>query len=320
MKLKKNIRIIDDECQKKQLISQCRQIVNKELVNELTDYHYAKNSLLAMTKDWNLYLEFCLSKRVSALPTSATALRQFIEHESRSRKYSTIKRYVVTISLFHRVLGLADPSATSAAKLALSKIRLDKHGDNKSTVPFESTHLMQLDTLLAASDQARDIRNLAIYHVMFNCLAKRGELRDLQLTHLTQHDTYYSVAIGDHSYELNEVACRSLQRWLDIRNTNSDWLFSSVDKHGNVNDQKLNDSSIYRIVRSASETLGLTNQFSGQSLRVGAAKDMARNGAKTKDIQYLGRWMSAAMPYYYLGNKAQANAERMLFKTFKPIS
>tara|TARA_Y100001960_G_scaffold321606_1_gene396661 strand:- start:465 stop:1424 length:960 start_codon:yes stop_codon:yes gene_type:complete len=319
--MKKNIRIIECEAEKKQLISKFANLVSKELVNELTAFSYANNSLLAMTKDWNLFVEFCNSKHVSPLPASSTALRLFIERESKLRKYSTIKRYVVTIGLFHRVLGLSDPSATSNVKLALGKTRLDKKGDAKSTVPFEIHHLNQLDEIFADSPHPRDIRNLAIYHVMFCSLAKRSELKNLQISDLVSSvDGKYSIRIGANTYPIDEFGSMSIERWAALRNANSNWLFTAIDKHGNVADQRLDDSSIFRIVRSASEKLGLTSQFSGQSLRVGAAKELAKQGIKVKDIQQIGRWMSAAMPYYYLGNKPLADTERMVFKTFKPIS
>lgn len=319
--MKKNIRLIDCETEKKQLIDQFINPVDIELVDYLTDRKYARNSLLAMTKDWNLFVQFCQLKHVTALPASATALRLFIERESKQRKYATIKRYVITIGLFHRILRLPDPSATTAVKVAVSKLRLDKHGDAKPTQAFEEQHLHELSERLSHSDHPRDIRNLALYFVMFHCLAKRGELRDMTVDQVVETSAgNLSVIIKENRYQLEGLGSELLRKWLSIRSSSSRWLFSSIDKHGNIGSDKLNDSSIYRIVRGASELLGLSVQFSGQSLRVGAAKQLAKEGMKVKDIQRVGRWMSAAMPYHYLGNRSLADAERMVFKTFKPIS
>ena len=71
-------------------------------------------------------------------------------------------------------------------------------------------------------------------------------------------------------------------------------------------------------MRSASDALGLTKGFSGQSARVGGALQLAKQGMKTKDIQTFGRWSSPAMPYQYIGNRTKAEQEKLRYKSFKP--
>lgn len=316
--MRKKIRSIDDISEIKRYIGLFSKKVSIEDVNHLTDHQYSRNSLLAMTKDWNLFVEFCTQKNVSPIPAATTALRMFIEKESIERKYATIKRYLVTIGLFHRILTSSDPSAHSSVKIALSKIRLDKVGDAKATDAFEKKHLEQITKLLGHSDKARDIRNLAIYYIMYECLLKRSELRNLSIQQIVYNNDCIKVAIGDNLYTLSPNACEHLSRWINLRGLHGSTLFTAIDKHGNMNNEPLDDSSIYRILRSASDKLGLDLKFSGQSLRVGAAKELAKQGNKVSDIQHYGRWLSAAMPYYYIGNKAQADTERMVFKRFKP--
>lgn len=316
--MQKKIRLITSEAEKSQYVNLFSKEISVEQMDVLTDSQYSRNSLLAMTKDWNLFVEFCQKKSVRPLPAAATAMRLFIEKESASRKYATIKRYAVTIGLIHRILQLVDPSASSSVKLAISKLRLDKAGDAKATDAFEKVHLEQLTNLLSGSVHPRDIRNLAIYHLMFECLLKRGELRDLTGDNLLFSPEGIQVMLGSQTYPLSETAELCLRKWLALRNPNSTVLFNAISKHGNIDDRRLDDSSIYRILRNASDKLGLDLKFSGQSLRVGAAKELAKQGSRVKDIQQQGRWLSAAMPYYYVGNKAQASAERMVFKRFKP--
>lgn len=316
--MRKKIRPIQDADEIKRLIRLFSQHVTLEHVTELTDQQYSHNSVLAMTKDWNLFVEFCTHKGVVPIPAATTALRMFIEKESAKRKYATIKRYLVTIGLFHRILGVSDPSAHSSVKIAISKIRLNKTGDAKAATAFERKHLNEITKLLSNSEHARDIRNLAMYYLMFECLLKRSELKALSMAQLMIKDDTTLVSVGQNLYPLSTNANEFLSKWLKIRGSNGSIIFTAIDKHGNVNDEPLDDSSIYRILRSASDKLRLDLKFSGQSLRVGAAKELARQGNKVKDIQHHGRWLSAAMPYYYIGNKVQADAERMVFKRFKP--
>ncbi|WP_159652881.1 tyrosine-type recombinase/integrase [Vibrio atypicus] len=316
--MRKKVREITNQTEKKQLIKQFIHLVSIDQVAFLTDRQYSQNSLLAMTKDWNHFVEFCQLKGVSPLPTSVTALRHFIEKQSDSRKYASIKRYTVTIGLFHRILGLQDPTSNSRIKSSLASTRIDKLGDAKVTAAFERKHLEQLSALLSRTNRPSDMRNLAIYHVMFECLLKRGELRDLTIDKFNINENSITLSLGLYNYTFSPETCCYLQRWFLLRNQTSQWAFSAIDKHGNIRSSQLNDSSIFRILRKASEVLELDVKFSGQSLRVGAAKQMAKDGKKVRDIQNYGRWLSAAMPYYYIGNRTQANLERMVFKTIKP--
>lgn len=316
--MRKNVRVITDEAIKKELTNTFSSAVSIDDINALTDGAYARNSLLAMRKDWNLFLDFCQSKQVSALPASATAVRLFLEKESQQRKLATLKRYTVTISLIHRVLDCSDPTSSITVRNVLSQLRISKKNDAKSTTAFTRTHLDLLSDKLWDSTQLTNIRNLAIYFLMFECMLKRSELKNLSYQSLVENNGVISVCLGQNLYPLSAQASRCLNKWLLYRGNHDGTLFSAIDKHGNLNSQPLDDSSIYRILRAASDKLGLDLMFSGQSLRVGAVAEMAEKGVKVKDIQHFGRWQSAAMPYQYIGNRTQAAAERLAFKSFKP--
>ncbi|CAM2885537.1 tyrosine-type recombinase/integrase [Vibrio neptunius] len=316
--MRKNIRTITDLDTKNRFIQQLTQAVNVDIMNSLTDGQYAHNSLLALTKDWNLFTSYCHKKSVTALPASATAVRLFIERESIQRKYSTLRRYVVTISLIHRILAMTDPTILSNVQQSLSKLRIDKSGDARSAVPFERKHLEQLTQKLDNKSSIRVVRDIAIYHLMFECMLKRSELKKLTRNDLKLDMAECTVFVGDSHYVLSDHAYQYLTRWLRHLPRQNTYLFSAIDKHNNISLEPLNDSSIYRILRAASDKLKLNVKFSGQSLRVGAVKEMSRKGVKTIDIQHYGRWLSPAMPYQYLGSKVTAEAEMMIFKRFKP--
>ena len=177
--MKKNIRAITDLATRNRFIRQFTQCVTIDTMNSLTDSQYSNNSLLALTKDWNLFSEYCQKKSVNALPASTAAVRLFLERESRQRKYSTLKRYVVTISLVHRVLEMSDPTAHSSVQQSLAALRIEKSGDAHPTVPFERKHLEALTQKLDNKPSLKVVRDLAIYHLMFECMLKRSELKKM---------------------------------------------------------------------------------------------------------------------------------------------
>jgi hypothetical protein len=81
--MKKNLTVITDQSILKQMLIDFGRLVTLEQFNQLTQHQYSRNSLLAFTKDWNLFLEFCQLRSVNAIPASITAVRQFIELEAR---------------------------------------------------------------------------------------------------------------------------------------------------------------------------------------------------------------------------------------------
>ncbi|EGU47033.1 hypothetical protein VII00023_02119 [Vibrio ichthyoenteri ATCC 700023] len=317
--MQKTIPRVTEPQKLKLLVARFSQCVSFEEVNDITAGVYASSSLLAMTKDWNLFVEFCQSKLVTPLPASTTATRQYIEKVAREKKYATVKRYTVTIALLHRLLSLPDPTQNQNVQQTLASIRIDKKGDAQQTPAFGAQQLTQLTEILSRSSSIKDWRNLAIYHVMYQSLMKRKDLRDLEFEQLHQTDERISISIGDSHYQLNDESTVIMRRWLNMRGSQGRFVFTSIDRHENIGIEPLNDSSIFRILRAASEMLNLDVLFSGQSLRVGAVEALAQQGMKPKDIQYVGRWLSPAMPYQYLGNKAQSELEKMQFISIKPI-
>ncbi|CAH0536863.1 tyrosine-type recombinase/integrase [Vibrio marisflavi] len=315
--MRKNIRIISDTDALRHKIAEFSQPIGLEQMDCLTESQYSKNSLLAMVKDWNLYVEFCVEKGVNPLPASATAVRQYVERLATKRKYATVRRNTVTIGLLHRILSQTDPTTNSQVRNVLTQIRLNKHGDAKQATPLQLHHIKRLEKLCSKSPTIQEIRDIAICYVMFECAMKRSELKSLVFSNIAVNgaDTY--IQLGDSNYRLSEQACRALTQWNDLVAVQEGCVFRAIDKHGNIASNPMDDSSIYRVMRRVGDKLGVS-ALSGQSLRVGAVKELAKQGLKPRDIQLFGRWLSPAMPYQYLGNVEQAETEKIVFKTIKP--
>jgi integrase len=301
-------------------VSKLNHFVTKEFTNEITQNQYAKSSVLAMTKDWNLFVGFCLDHQLSSFPASALSVRHFLEHESRTRKYATIRRYTVTITVMHQILGFPDPMMHTEVRLLMMTLRLEKKGDHSQADAFNHQHLEKLNNLLCSSKSIRDIRDLAIYYLMFECVLKRSELRALLTEQLIEIDSDIFVLIKDFKYQLTPHATKAVKKWYAlIEDTPSPYLFRSINRHQNIATDKLDDSSIYRILRNAGQRLGLKHlKFSGQSTRIGAARELHQQGMKVRDIQSFGRWQSPVMPSQYVGKTHQADLEIQRYKSFKP--
>lgn len=311
---------IADLSEKSQSIKRFSDVLDGiELWQKLTHKQYANNTLVAFKNDWNHFVVFCHEQHTSPLPAAPSIVRQYIERMARTRKLASLKRYVVTIGLVHRCHALSDPCLHSEVKVIMRQMRTDKHQDQQQAHAFHENHLIRLHQALENSDKLKDVRDLAIWGLMFECLLKRSELSALTCDDIIIDDNAWSLMIKDARIPLSEFGQHTLQNWLLASQIEEGVVFRRIDKHGNLGEQAMDHSSIYRVFRRASDLLNLPKGkiFSGQSPRVGAAQELARSGHSVHEIQQQGRWKSPAMPAQYLGFRQLSEQEMNKFKKFK---
>ncbi len=318
--IKKNIQPISDPLLKKKSLNIFANQVTKEEIRQLSGGQYSQSSELAMASDWNRFVSFCHSKQVCPLPTSVAAVRLFLESEARERKYASIRRYSITIATIHFLHACPDPTANQQIRFTLSQLKYLKNGDARQASALTHQHLTVLQTELLKENSIRSHRDLAIYFVMFECALKRSDLKALTFENIDYNADHMILTIKHAHYQLSDAAEQSLRRWMSYLADLQGHLFRRIDKHGNIGIHQLDDSSIYRILRRASDRLGLDHQhrFTGQSARVGAAKELESQGYQLKEIQDFGRWLSPAMPAQYLEKPTIAEEEMARFKVIKP--
>lgn len=318
--MRKKIPVITNQTVVKEMVSKLSISANLELLQALTQSQYSHNSLLAIYSDWRHYLEFCHLHHINVLPASITAVRRFLERESHHRKFASLKRYAATLSLMHTILGLPNPVNHRQIKFTLNQLHALKGADAKQTNAFTFQHLQQLNQLLNKDKGTKVIRDVAIYNLMFECALKRSELKHFCFEQFVfQDDGLAHIILSDKTYQLSKDASEYLSKWLNCLPVHEGPVFRSIDRHGNISSNLMNDSSIYRILRNASSLLQLPEnlKFSGQSLRVGAVKELSKQGMNIKAIQDYGRWLSPAMPTQYIGNHSNAELEKTKFRSIK---
>lgn len=318
--IKKNIQAITDSNMREMSAKRFNNQISKDDVLQLSQKQYSLSSSLAMASDWNRFVSFCEAKHVQALPTSITAVRMFLENEARNRKFSSIRRYSITIGNVHKLHSYPSPTAHRQIQFTLTQLRIQKDGDSRQANALTSRHLNQLKQSLEKENSLRGKRDLAIYYLMFECALKRSELKQLQVIDIGSIDNKSTIKVRENTYILTEDAHSALNQWTRFLTGSSGLLFRRIDKHDNIGMYQLNDSSIYRILRRASDLLGLDNshRFTGQSARVGATQELQRQGFNIRDIQDFGRWLSPAMPAQYLKMQRISEDEKSKFKTIKP--
>ncbi|UIP29933.1 tyrosine-type recombinase/integrase [Photobacterium sp. TLY01] len=310
--MKKIYPISDENDKQKSMKAFTHPIESIDIWEVLTQKQYSSNTLLAFKNDWNSFLQYCLDNHATPLPATVKTVHHFIETMAKKRKLASLKRYIVTIGLVHRCHALPDPCRHTEVRLVLNKYCVEKKDDYKNANAFRDDHLQQLVDVFSVSAKPKDIRDLAIWSVMFEAMLKRSELAALTIENISIDSSgLISLHIQEHTIALSSMASRSMQRWLTVGMIESGVVFRRIDRHGNIGEQPLDHSSIYRVFRRAGEELGLSQDyiFSGQSPRVGAAKDLSDAGVSIPDIQSQGRWKSPAMPAQYAGHKDKHDTE-----------
>ncbi|USD68226.1 tyrosine-type recombinase/integrase [Vibrio sp. SCSIO 43136] len=287
---------------------------------ELTSHNYSINSLKSMTNDWNRFVEFVSQTNQATLPASVNTLLLFLESQCRTRKLASIKRSLISLATVHRLHGYAEPTNHRQVKLFMSNVRVIKKDDARHSNAFTNKHYLALNELFSNGYESKDARDMALYGIALECALKRNEIRSLNYDDLTINDSVIAIQLNSECYNLSDLSIEWLNRWLSERTHVEGPLFCRVDRHQNILLAPLNDSSIYRIFRNASDllNLGYNMRFGGQSSRAGAAMELAKQGLKLKEIQEFGRWNSPVMPAQYLKRAGIAEAEQLKFIKIRP--
>ncbi len=325
--MKKNLVPYTQNHQINQFIAKLITSSDVDLINEITQYSYSRNSLLAICNDWKRFVLFCHQRQVKPIPASITALRQFIDKESQVRKFSSIRRSTVHIGLIHNQLSQPNPVNHRIIKFTLNQLKQSVPHQESSATPMTREHLNHFDKKFSVLPHnelsTKTVRDIAICYVMFECMLKRSELKLLTHSHLQHHKDGIRLSVSDNTYQLSQDAIKWLTLWLErqqFESMDNQVLFTGIDRHGNLSTQALDDSSIYRVVRSMGDRLGIPNMkpMSSQSTRIGGAKELRKQGMKIREIQEFGRWLSPAMPSQYAGLKHKAELEKLEFTRFIP--
>lgn len=273
---------------------------------------YSKNTLLSFRNDWLVFVNYCNDVGVSPLPAAVTAVRRFVEKQAETRKAASIKRYIVTISLLHRIHNLADPTRHREVRFTLNHLYQEKADDAAQATAFHFTHLQRLHEMFSHSEKLKDIRDLLIWTLSFEGMLKRSELAALLVEEVSPSDTGYQISVDEYLIALSPQASALLDTWYHLSGIAQGPLLRRINKHNQLGDAAMDHSSIYRVFRRAATELGLEGAitFSGQSPRVGASQNLSENGRSIREIQQQGRWKSPAMPAQYVGNR-QARNEAM---------
>ena len=271
---------------------------------------FSSSTERALRSDLAIYAGWCAERGERALPARAGTVAAFIDAMAEERAPATVRRYVTSLIIAHRALGMEKVLRSPPVRLALKRMHREKGRRQDQATGL--TWPLRQRLLEAAGDRLPDDRNRALLAVAYDAMLRRAELVSLQVPDLLEEVrgdgsllVRRSKTDGEGKGEIVWVGrdtVRLVRVWLDRAGIGEGMLFRSVDKGGRVG-ARLHPCQVPRILKAMAREAGLPEAvvegLSGHSARVGAAQDMVAAGIELPSILQAGRWKSTAMVNRY---------------------
>ena len=271
---------------------------------------FSSSTKRALRSDLVIYVRWCAERGQRALPAKPETVAAFVDAMAELRAPATVRRYVTSIAIAHRVLGLEKTVKSPPVQLALKRMHRKKGRRQDQATGL--TWLLRRRLLEAAGDRLIDDRNRALLAVAYDSMLRRAELVSLQVPDLfekLQGDGSLLVRRSKTDCEgrgeivwIGRDTVRLVRVWLDRSGIGDGMLFRSVGKSGRIG-ERLHPCQVPRIIKAMAREAGLPEAvaggLSGHSARIGAAQDMVAAGIELPAILHAGRWKSTAMVNRY---------------------
>ena len=119
-----------------------------------------------------------------ALPAGPETVAAFVDAMAEARAPATVRRYVTSIDIAHRIVGCANAAKSEAVRLALK--RMHRRKGRRQDQARGLTWPLRNRLLDAAGERLIDDRNRALLAVAYDGMLRRSELSALQVPDLLE--------------------------------------------------------------------------------------------------------------------------------------
>jgi integrase len=282
---------------------------------------YPPNTRKAWACDWASFIGFCEPNGLCPLPASPETIAAFVQFcRQSSKKPATVRRYLSTIALAHRVAKLMNPCDDEAVRLEIKGFANAVGVRQRQARALGWEHIEQF--LKSAGQSLPATRERALICVAYDTVARRSELvafdvDDFQfLTDgtgraLIRRSKTDQVGEGNTAY-LSRTTVRYLKLWLAAAEITEGAVFRRVIGRGTAKDlpagrgriaKRLSVDAIAQAFKRVAKWIKMpaeeVAQVSGHSIRVGATQDLLALNIDLASVMQSGRWRSSRMPMRY---------------------
>lgn len=241
-----------------------------------------------------------------------------------THRITTIERRLASLSRYLRMQKMQNP-CNDADISTLMQTLTKKHGSGRSW-HFALTKDFLNDILETfREDTIIDRRDAALIFFGFSSGGRRrSEIASARFENLKEVGTGYVYTIpksktdqaGEgHSVPVVGRAALLLKNWLETANIRDGYIFRSVTKGGVVQEKRLSDIDVNRIVKKRIKCAGYNEKnFGAHSLRSGFVTESGRQRKPLGDTMALSghRSVPTAMKYYQAGDVINNSAATLI--------
>lgn len=275
---------------------------------------YPETTTKAWRCDWVVFMGFCELGKACPLPADPSTVASFVDVcRVASKKPATIRRYLSTIALAHRVANLANPCVDEFVQLEIKGLYNVTSARQRQAKALGWEHINQF--IKSAGAGIRADRERALLTVAYNTMARWAELVALDLEDFTflpdgtsrvliRRSKTDQAGEGKTAYLARETV-RLLQVWLNAANIRERAVFRRLVRRGRIG-ERLEMNSVAEIFKRVASFVEMepkdVAQVSGHSVRVGATQDLLALNIDLASVMQAGRWKSNRMPMRYWEN------------------
>ena len=270
---------------------------------------YSPNTLRSYFACFQSFEHWACERGYTPIPARPSLVAAYVQSLSPELSPATLRNRICAIRKVHALLRYDDPTGDELVNLAIRRARRSMTSRPRQARGITPETLKKM--IEVQPDNVTGIRNAALLQLGYEILARRSELTALKLDDVTcladgtakiiirrgKADPYGS---GRSGY-LSGQTVNQLQRWLQCRNLNSDWLFQPVYKNVSI-PRSISYSTVKRVILKSLEAslVDDVGAYSSHSLRVGSAQELLRRGHSTSTIMRAGGWKSVNVLARYL--------------------
>jgi integrase/recombinase XerD len=272
---------------------------------------YAPATIRSYYTDVGIFVRWCEENGRTALPATVETVCSFLSGQGPALAPSTVRRRLYAIRKVHRLLNLSDPTWDEDINLTFRRIRRAKLTRPKQAKGLTLEYLTRF--LAVQPETPWGLRNRAMLSLGYDLLTRRSELVALMTDDVTiQQDDTLRILIRRSKSDpfgqgriafTSKRSAKLLALWLEWRGPEINPLFCPIYR-GKAVDRDLSTCTVKRMIKESAEKAGCAPnhvlEFSGHSMRVGAAQDLLCAGHDTAAIMRAGGWKSVNVLARYL--------------------
>lgn len=232
------------------------------------------------------------------LPASADLVARHLADHANTMAPSSLARRVATLSKVHEANGWPNPYRSEIVRATMRGIKRVKGTAQDQARPLLREDLFIL--LDALGDDARSKRDRALLllgwaggfrssELVGLDLADIEEVREGLVLHLRRSKTDQTGQgrkIGIPLGRTRHCPVAALSAWLGVLNKDEGPIFRPVDRHRNVQPDRLRSDAVSTILRNRLANAGIDPEgYSGHSLRAGLATSAIKAGVPTYKVR-----------------------------------